>query len=63
MKNPCKRECPDRTPGCSCGKREAWKASLEEVRTERHREIMISAYQKDAVRMSRKNGTRRRHRI
>lgn len=27
--NPCRRDCPDRYPGCNCDKREAWRDEYE----------------------------------
>ncbi len=60
---PCRRECPDRTPGCNCEKRAAWRASLEEIKKEQRREKALSLYQRDAVHKSKKTGVRRRHRI
>lgn len=60
---PCRRECPDRTPGCNCEKRRAWLAYREEIKKERRREQGLNTYQIDAVRKSKKSGVRRRHRI
>ena len=62
-KCPCRRDCPDRVPGCSCEKREAWLAYLKSVREAMRRETVLNCYQMEAVRKSRKSRTRRRHRI
>ncbi len=36
-KCPCRRECPDRTPGCCCVKRVEWIAYRESIRKEKQR--------------------------
>lgn len=63
MKCPCKRECPDWTPGCSCEKREAWLSYREGIKKEKRRDDVLTGYQRDAVRKNRKTSIRRRHRI
>lgn len=63
MKNPCRRECPERTPGCHCEKREAWKFYQKQIKDARKREANVSAYQRDAVYQSRKASFRRKHRV
>lgn len=44
MKNPCTRECPDRTPGCECEKRRAWKWQQEQIKEAKKRESLIDSY-------------------
>lgn len=52
MRNPCRWDCPDRTPGCNCEKRQAWLWLREQAKQSRRREDILDAYQKDAVRKS-----------
>lgn len=62
MRNPCRKTCPDRTPGCCCEKREAWLFCLDQERKARRREHLLDNYQRDAVKDSQKP-IRRRHRV
>lgn len=52
--NPCKRDCPDRQPGCNCEKRKEFQALKEErknkIYAERSKERMFCNYEKDIAR-------------
>lgn len=37
MKNPCQRDCPDRSPGCNCERRQAWKFQQAQLKERRRR--------------------------
>ena len=54
MKNPCTKECPDRTPGCECEKRRAWLWLREQEQEQRRKEKLISDYISDAVRKTKR---------
>lgn len=58
MKNPCTRECPDRTPGCNCERREAYKFQQTQEKEARRRESIVNNYFADSVRRA-KTGSRR----
>lgn len=47
MKNPCRRDCPDRAPGCSCIKREAWKFQQAQIKDAKERRNLVRAYFRD----------------
>lgn len=47
MKNPCRRDCPDRAPGCCCIKREAWKFQQAQIKDAKERRNLIHAYFRD----------------
>ena len=47
MKNPCRRDCPDRAPGCNCEKREAWKFQQAQIKDAKERRNLIHAYFRD----------------
>ena len=34
--NPCKRDCPDRQPGCNCERRKAWREWYEALKEEQY---------------------------
>jgi len=56
MKNPCDRECPNRTPECKadCPRRAAFLESLKPLQEERRRERLLSGYQVDALQDNRR---------
>jgi len=58
MKNPCDRECPDRTPECksTCPRRAAYLESLKPMQDQRRRDSLLDGYQVDAL-----NDNRRRY--
>lgn len=58
MKNPCTRECPDRTPGYNCERREAYKWQQAQEKETRRRESIVNNYFADSVRRA-KAGSRR----
>ena len=57
MKRPCTRECPDRTPGCTCEKLKAYKWQQEQEIEARRRESIVNNYFADSVRRA-KSGSR-----
>lgn len=36
--HPCRRDCPDRQPGCNCERRKAWRAGYESKKTHMYRQ-------------------------
>ncbi len=58
MINPCTRECPDRTPGCDCEKRKAWKWQQEQIKETRKRERLVGDYRREKIRSSRRKHRR-----
>lgn len=56
MKNPCDRECPDRTPECkpTCPRRAAYMESLRPIQERRRRDRMLDGYQVDALQDNRR---------
>lgn len=62
MKNPCTKVCPDRTPGCSCARRDAWLFCQAQAKAARNREKLLDAYQADAVKDNALTHKRRRRR-
>ena len=46
MQNPCKKDCPERYPGCRsiCLMRRAYDEQQEEIRKARHRESILNEY-------------------
>lgn len=51
MKNPCDRDCPDRTPECkpTCPRRAAYLESLRPMQEARKRDSLLDGYQVDAL--------------
>lgn len=55
MKNPCRRDCPDRSPGCNCERRKAWKFQQAQIRDARDKKNAIRFYFRDtAIRLERR---------
>ena len=55
MKNPCRRDCPDRAPGCNCERRKAWKFQQAQIRDARDKKNAIRFYFRDtAIRLERR---------
>jgi len=48
MKNPCRRDCPDREPGCCCEARREWLAKREAGKQKERKRRLIEGYQIDA---------------
>ena len=61
--HPCRRTCPNRTPGCNCEKRTAWKQADEEKKEKTRRSRVVDEYQKEAVRDSVKKRVKRNQRV
>ena len=51
--NPCKRDCPDRVPGCYCERKKEFDAQKEErkaiIKESRERDKMLNNYEKNAA--------------
>ena len=60
MDNPCTRECPDRTPGCDCEKRKAYKWQQEQIKEAKKRERLVGDYKSERIKASRHPHRRRR---
>ena len=58
MKNPCTRECPDRTPGCECEKRRAWLWLRDQEKEKRRKVSLVENYISDAVRTNKRANKR-----
>jgi len=58
MKNPCTRECPDRTPGCECEKRRAWLWLREQEKEKRRKVSLVENYISDAARRNKRANKR-----
>lgn len=50
MRNPCRRDCPDRMPGCNCEKRKAWKFQQAQIRDAIRRERSVVIFIRDCQR-------------
>lgn len=50
MKNPCRRDCPDRAPGCDCEKRRAWKYLREQAKEALRLEHEVEDYRTSSIR-------------
>lgn len=53
MKNPCTRECPDRTPGCDCEKRKAWKWNQQQIKEAQKKANIVKNYRREKINTSR----------
>ena len=56
MTNPCRRDCPDRTPGCNCEKRKAWKFQQEQIKAARRNGYPVRFYFRDTMHRLKRNG-------
>ena len=56
MKNPCQKDCPDRTPGCKieCSRWAEYQEALQEARERRDRERILDRYTCEALNDNRK---------
>ena len=49
MENPCKRDCPDRFPGCDCERRHAWKFIQAQRREERRLAKLVDCFRAECI--------------
>ena len=56
MKNPCRRDGPDRAPGCNCERRKAWKWQQAQIREARDKHYSVRFYFRDASERLRRRG-------
>ena len=59
MRNPCKKDCPDRKPGCECEKRRAWKWQQEQAKEARRRSSIVDNYITESIRAVKKTSRNR----
>ena len=60
MQHPCKKECPERYPGCrrECLMYKTYREQQDEMKKARQREHLLNSYIVDACRASKKGARR-----